>query len=72
MDQLHIVQLSHQSGWNSATRMQELNEVSAQVNASNNAGDRPWHWAWNMDHKDIMAVLEMVSPGHPVLSPYAQ
>ncbi|EIE20067.1 ankyrin [Coccomyxa subellipsoidea C-169] len=31
--------------------------LSAKVNASNNAGDRPWHWAQNMGHEDMMALL---------------
>lgn len=35
--------------------------LGAKVNASNNAGDRPWHWAQNMGHEDMMAALVKVS-----------
>lgn len=31
-----------------------------QVNASNNAGDTPWHWARNMGHTDVMTLLQEV------------
>jgi ankyrin repeat protein len=31
-----------------------------QVNASNNAGDTPWHWAQNMGHDGVMALLVKV------------
>ena len=45
-------------GW--AEGVQLLLSLGAKVNASNNAGDRPWHWARNMDHQDVMALLERV------------
>ncbi|KAL4450555.1 hypothetical protein ABPG77_000911 [Micractinium sp. CCAP 211/92] len=35
-----------------------LLSLGAKVNASNNAGDRPWHWARNMGHTEVMAFLE--------------
>ncbi|GAX85070.1 hypothetical protein CEUSTIGMA_g12490.t1 [Chlamydomonas eustigma] len=38
--------------------VQELVLLGAKVNASNNAGDKPWHWAKNMGHEDIMSLLE--------------
>lgn len=31
-----------------------------QVDASNNAGDRPYHWAANMGHQHIMDYLKKV------------
>ena len=31
-----------------------------QINASNNAGDTPWHWASNMGNEDVMTLLEKV------------
>jgi ankyrin repeat protein len=34
--------------------------LGAAVNASNNAGDTPWHWAKNMGHGEVMKVLEQV------------
>lgn len=37
-----------------------LLSLGAKVNASNNAGDRPWHWAQNMGHTDVMEFLEKV------------
>lgn len=37
-----------------------LLSLGAKVNASNNAGDRPWHWARNMGHSDVMELLEKV------------
>ena len=37
-----------------------LLNLGAKLNASNNAGDRPWHWAKNMGHKDVMEFLEKV------------
>lgn len=33
----------------------------AKVNPSNNAGDRPWHWAQNMRQTEMMAFLKSVS-----------
>ena len=38
-----------------------LLNLGAKVNASNNAGERPWHWAKNMGHTHIMEFLEKVS-----------
>ena len=37
---------------------QVLLQMGADVNALNNAGDRPWHWANNMDNEAMMAFLE--------------
>ena len=37
-----------------------LLSLGAKVNASNNAGDRPWHWARNMNHTEVMELLERV------------
>lgn len=38
-----------------------LLNLGAKLNASNNAGDRPWHWAKNMGHTEVMEFLEKVS-----------
>ncbi len=46
------------SGWEAG--VQQLLRLGAQVNASHNAGDRPWHWARNMGHSGVMALLEQV------------
>lgn len=35
-----------------------LLSLGAKLDASNNAGDRPWHWARNMGHDGIMQFLE--------------
>lgn len=45
-------------GW--AEGCELLLNLGAKVNASNNAGDRPWHWARNMGHKDVVDLLEKV------------
>jgi hypothetical protein len=37
-----------------------LLQLGAKVDASNNAGDRPWHWAKNMGHEEVVALLEKV------------
>ncbi len=37
-----------------------LLNLGAKINASNNAGDRPWHFARNMGHNDVMEFLEKV------------
>ena len=42
-------------GW--AEGIELLLSLGAKINASNNAGDRPWHWADNMGHEDIKALL---------------
>lgn len=49
------------SGWEEG--VQQLLRLGAKVNASNNAGDRPWHWARNMGHTGVMAILEQVGAG---------
>lgn len=46
------------AGW--AEGCELLISLGAKVNASNNAGDRPYHWARNMGHKDVMDLLEKV------------
>ncbi len=38
-----------------------LLSLGAKLDASNNAGDRAYHWAENMDHKDVMELLVKVS-----------
>ncbi|GLC75358.1 hypothetical protein PLESTF_001627600 [Pleodorina starrii] len=43
-------------GWEEGVRL--LLRLGAKVNASNNAGDRPWHWARNMGHTAVMQLLE--------------
>ena len=45
-------------GW--AEGIELLLSLGAKVNASNNAGDRPWHWAQNMGHDDIQDLLVKV------------
>ena len=45
-------------GWLEGAEL--LISLGAKVNASNNAGDTPWHWAQNMGHQDMMALLEKV------------
>lgn len=45
-------------GWTEGIEL--LIGLGATVNASNNAGDRPWHWARNMGHTAAMAALEKV------------
>ena len=42
-------------GW--AEGVDLLIELGAKKDASNNAGDRPWHWADNMGHEHIKALL---------------
>lgn len=37
-----------------------------QVNASNNAGDRPYQWAANMGQQAVMAFLVEVSAQNPL------
>ena len=45
-------------GWEEGVEL--LLSLGAKVNASNNAGDRPWHWARNMGHNGVMDLLERV------------
>ena len=45
-------------GWLQGAEL--LLSLGAHINASNNAGDRPWHWARNMGHADMMEMLEQV------------
>ena len=46
-------------GWEAGVRT--LVAAGAKVAASNNAGDRAWHWAVNMGHEKVAAVLVEVS-----------
>ena len=48
-------------GWIEGAEL--LLSLGAKVNASNNAGDRPWHWAQNMGHEDMMSFLVKVRRG---------
>lgn len=48
-------------GWLEGAEL--LIDLGAKVNASNNAGDTPWHWAQNMGHQDMMSLLEKVRRG---------
>ena len=45
-------------GWLEGAEL--LLSLGANVDASNNAGDRPWHWARNMGHDNMMELLEQV------------
>ena len=45
-------------GWLEGAEL--LIRLGAKVNASNNAGDRPYQWAQNMGHEDMMALLVKV------------
>lgn len=45
-------------GWTEGIDL--LISLGARVNASNNAGDRSWHWARNMGQSAAMAALEKV------------
>lgn len=45
-------------GWVQGAEL--LLSLGAHINASNNAGDRPWHWARNMGYGDMMEMLEQV------------
>ena len=46
-------------GWGEGVEL--LLSLGAKINASNNAGDRPWHWAQNMGHEDIQDLLVKVT-----------
>ena len=37
-----------------------LLSLGAKIDASNNAGDRAYHWAENMEHKDVMELIVKV------------
>lgn len=43
-------------GWLDGAKL--LLDLGAKVNASNNAGDRPIHWAQNMGHTELEAFLK--------------
>ena len=43
-------------GWLEGAEL--LIDLGAKVNASNNAGDRPWHWAHNLGHNAMLDLLE--------------
>ena len=45
-------------GWLEGAEL--LIELGAKVDASNNAGDRPWHWAHNLGHTAMLDLLEKV------------
>ena len=53
-------------GWIEGAEL--LLTLGAKVNASNNAGDRPWHWAQNMDHEAMMSFLVKVRLGASILA----
>lgn len=46
-------------GWLEGVEL--LLNLGAKLDASNNAGDRPWHWADNMGHDDVKNFLVKVS-----------
>lgn len=48
-------------GWLEGAEL--LIELGAKVDASNNAGDRPWHWAHNLGHTAMLDLLEKVRCG---------
>ena len=48
-------------GW--AAGVRALVKAGAKVAASNNAGDRAWHWAVNMGHDDVAKLLVEVGEG---------
>jgi len=50
-------------GWLEGAEL--LLSLGAQVDASNNAGDRPWHWAHNLGHTAMLTLLEKARPAAP-------
>ena len=46
-------------GWIEGAEL--LLSLGAEIDASNNAGDRPWHWARNTGHDDMMTMLAQVT-----------
>jgi ankyrin repeat protein len=50
--------LAAYEGWLEGVQL--LLSLGAKVNASNNAGDRAWHWAQNMGHEEVMDFLVKV------------
>lgn len=49
-------------GWLEGVEL--LLNLGAKINASNNAGDRAWHWANKMGHVHITKLLEKVNNVH--------
>ena len=45
-------------GWQEGVEL--LLSMEAKIDASNNAGDRPYHWAENMGHTDVMDFIVKV------------
>ena len=50
-------------GW--AEGVEALLKAGAKPLASNNAGDRPWHWAINMGHDDVADIILTAAAGGP-------
>ena len=50
-------------GW--AEGIEALLKAGAKPLASNNAGDRPWHWAINMGHDDVADIILTAAAGGP-------
>ncbi len=44
-----------------------LLSLGAKIDASNNAGDRAYHWAENMGHKEIMDFIVKVCHPHMLI-----
>lgn len=45
-------------GWIEGAEL--LLNLGAKINSSNNAGDRPWHWAQNAGQTEMLEYLEQV------------